>query len=140
MAHIEDLAQRMEEQEDLLQKHDQLLKKIVEHISKQQSMAHQNITRPAPGSMGKPTHHRNPRAKISKPKKAPVRVHFAQDTKQTNLPDTTQPNVEVEVEVEDEVDDEVEDEVETELDLDAELREELNDLVETETVDSLKKE
>ena len=132
MAHIEDLAQRVEEQEDLLQKHDQLLKQIVEHISKQQAMARQNVTRPPPGSMGKPIQRRKSPDKISKPKKAPVRVRFAQDTKQTILPDTPQSNVEVETEVEDEV--------ETELDLDAELREELNDLVEDETVDSLKKE
>ena len=138
MAHIEDLAQRMEEQEDLLQKHDQLLKQIVEHISKQQAMARQNVTRPPPSSMGKPIQTRKSRDKISKPKKAPVRVRFAQDTKRTILPDTAQSNVEVEVEVE--VEDEVEDEVETELDLDTELREELNDLIEEEAVDSLKKE
>ena len=41
MAHIEDLAQRVEEQEDLLQKHDQIIQQLVDHIGKQQAMMQQ---------------------------------------------------------------------------------------------------
>ena len=42
LAHIEDLAQRVEEQEDLLQKHDQIIQKLVEYVNR-----HQAISRPS---------------------------------------------------------------------------------------------
>lgn len=123
MAHIEDLAQRIEEQEDLLQKHDQIIKQLVDHVSKQQVAMQQQVAPVKPANVIKKA---SPRRKIrvkrrlSSPppstppvKHNPVRVHFAQDQ-------------------------ESESESETEVDLDNELQEELNDLVETDT--SLKKE
>ena len=39
MEHIHDLSQRIEEQEDLLQKHEQVIKKLVEFIRKQEESA-----------------------------------------------------------------------------------------------------
>lgn len=131
MAHIEDLAQRIEEQEDLLQKHDQIIKQLVDHVSKQQVAMQQQVTAPVRTAnvIKKASPRRKLRAKrrLSSPpppptptppvEQHPVRVHFAQDQ-----------------------DPESESESETEADLDNELQEELNDLVETETDTSLKKE
>ena len=129
VAHIEDLAQRVEEQEDLLQKHDQIIKQIVAYISKQQAVGQHR------SSVSQPQVRRSPptrRVKHSqkvllKPPASPrdlppssqVRVSFA------NAPQTS-------IEVVDDSNSEEEE------DLDAELKEELSDLVETE--DSLKKE
>jgi hypothetical protein len=42
MSHIEDLSQRIEEQEDLLQKHEQIIKKLVESIKQYQSEFNHN--------------------------------------------------------------------------------------------------
>ena len=127
MAHIEDLAQRIEEQEDLLQKHDQIIKQLVDHVSKQQVAMQQQVTAPVRKAnvIKKASPRRKLRAKrrLSSPpppppvEQHPVRVHFAQDQ-----------------------DPESESESETEADLDNELQEELNDLVEIETDTSLKKE
>lgn len=128
MAHIEDLAQRIEEQEDLLQKHDQIIKQLVEHVSKPQVAMQQQVTAPVRTAnvVKKASPRRKLRAKrrLSSPppstaapvEQHPVRVHFAQDQDHP----------------------ESESESETEADLDNELQEELNDLVETDT--SLKKE
>jgi hypothetical protein len=38
MGHIEDLVQRIEDQEDLLQKHEEVIKKLVEYVNQQQSV------------------------------------------------------------------------------------------------------
>ena len=38
MSHIEDLAQRLEEQEDLLQKHEEIIKKLVQTVNAKQQM------------------------------------------------------------------------------------------------------
>ena len=50
MSHIQDLSQRIEEQEDLLQKHEQVIKKLVDFISKQKSdsnnIIHQHVNSP----------------------------------------------------------------------------------------------
>lgn len=128
MAHIEDLAQRIEEQEDLLQKHDQIIKQLVDHVSKQQVAMQQQVTAPVRTAnvIKKASPRRKLRVKrrLSSPppttppvEQHPVRVHFAEDK---------------------DPDPESESESETEADLDNELQEELNDLVETDT--SLKKE
>ena len=112
MAHIEDLAQRVEEQEDLLQKHEQIIKQLVDHISKQQTVIQQKVAQP-------PVRTRKVRAKrrvsspLTKPPEPPRKVHFAPTA-------------------------ESESESESETDLDNELKEELNDLVNND--DNLKKE
>ena len=127
MAHIEDLAQRVEEQEDLLQKHDQIIQQLVDHIGKQQAMMQRQAMPPSQlVSVGSPTRPKahaksgtksgtrsRTRSRVKSP--PPVRVHFAPDP----------------------VDTKEESEEETEDDLDAELVEELNDLVEPD--DNLKK-
>ena len=109
LAHIEDLAQRVEEQEDLLQKHDRIIKQVVDHISKQQQVMQQNVMSTRPNNKPKTASLK----KVSKPvqpppvkETPPIRVHFAQKE-----------------------DSESESESESESDLDAELAEELNDLI-----------
>jgi hypothetical protein len=114
MAHIEDLAQRVEEQEDLLQKHEQIIKKIVTHIGNQQATQQKSVQ----PSFVKSTPLRKARAKISPPKKLPVRVQFASEIKESFTDSDSDSD--------------------SEVDLDTELQEELNDLLETD--DSLKKE
>lgn len=131
-AHIEDLAQRLEEQEDLLQKHDQIIKQLVEHVSKQRVVMPQKMVNPtqAPSVIRPPvrkvrTKHRissTPNANANanaKPKEQQVRVHFSQD------PDPDPYSYS-------------DSESETEVNFDDELQEELNDLIDQD--DSLKKE
>lgn len=127
MAHIEDLAQRVEEQEDLLQKHDQIIKRLVEHISKQQMVTQQlppPVQMPQHANKQIPTKKVRAKRRVSppnqpdpKPQEQPLRVHFAENDV-----------VEVEADTESE----------TEADLDNELQEELNDLIEPDH--SLKKD
>ena len=120
MAHIEDLAQRVEEQEDLLQKHDQIIKQVVDHIGKQQAMMQQKVI-PSVVSQARSSPRRKVRSKRRTPQQSsqpPVRVHFAPEPQKAES--------------------ESESESESDGDLDAELEEELNDLVEPD--DNLKKE
>ena len=128
VAHIADLAQRVEEQEDLLQKHEQIIKQIVAYISKQQAASQHHSSVSQPQVRRSPPTRRvkqsqkvlfKPPAKEDLPSSSRVRVSFA-----------SAPQTSIEV-----VDDSNSEEEE---DLDAELKEELSDLVETE--DSLKKE
>ncbi len=125
-AHIEDLAQRLEEQEDLLQKHDQIIKQLVEHVSKQRVVIPQKMVKhtQAPSVIRPPAKKVRTKHRISstsnanandKPKEQQVRVHFSQD------PDPYSDS-----------------ESETEVNFDDELQEELNDLIDQD--DSLKKE
>jgi len=109
MAHIEDLAQRVEEQEDLLQKHDRIIKQVVDHIGKQQQVIQQNVVSTRPNNKLKTASLK----KVSKPvlvkETQPIRVHFAQKE-----------------------DSDSDSDYDSESDLDAELAEELNDLIDTE--------
>jgi hypothetical protein len=133
MAHIEDLSQRIEEQEDLLQKHEQIIKQIVGFINTQQtanqsrpSVSTHLIHKPPPNPPPPKRHTKKLPKVLSKqptllkepPSSPPLRVSFA------NVSETL-------AEV-------VDNDNETEEDLDAELREELGDLIEP--GDSLKKE
>jgi hypothetical protein len=122
MAHIEDLAQRVEEQEDLLQKHDQIIKQLVDHLSKQQAMTQQNIVQHSPKAPI--TTKQKVLSKHQVVQQAPVRVHFAQEEEE---------------EEEEQEEEKCDSELETEADFDTELQEELNDLVDV-TDDDLKKE
>ena len=76
MTHIEDLAQRLEEQEDLLQKHEQIIRKLCDHLG-----AGQQGTTPAKNlpqaHVQKPLEKRatHNRSKIPQPVQ-PVRVSF----------------------------------------------------------------
>ncbi len=64
MGHIEDLAQRLEDQEDLLQKHEQVIKNLVTFINNQQP-------NPVPHQQPAPTPQPQPVAKTGK-NRAPV--------------------------------------------------------------------
>lgn len=46
MGHIEDLVQRIEDQEDLLQKHEEVIKKLVEYVNQQQTAKTQPVHTP----------------------------------------------------------------------------------------------
>jgi len=93
--HIEDLAQRVEEQEDLLQKHEQIIKRLVDHITKQelqlqkqQSLGSRKLARHHPSPMGirslehKVVPRRETVAKSRYKKQSPktAQISFAEDT------------------------------------------------------------
>jgi hypothetical protein len=66
--HIEDLAQRIEEQEDLLQKHENIIKKLVSSINELHA---NNPSQPLPKNvMGKPVSKASPKASPKAPPKA----------------------------------------------------------------------
>lgn len=44
MGHIEDLCQRVEEQEDLIQKHEQIIRKLVDHLNQQKTVVQEPST------------------------------------------------------------------------------------------------
>ena len=129
MAHIEDIAQRIEEQEDLIQKHEQILKQVVAHIGNHKQVATNSTHVQTP-----PQHpqYRKKRTKrrINKPSPPPPTP-----SAETNTPPSKKGPVRVHFDLKLE---ESESESESELDLDVELEEELNDLVESN--DNLKKE
>lgn len=99
MQHIEDLAQRLEEQEDLIQKHEQIIRQLVATVS--------NINQPRQRVAQPVTEKKSVRAK-QKPKKTSKQVKFKQPLIKVISSDE---NVS-----------------EDESDLDRELVEELNDL------------
>jgi len=89
--HIEDLAQRVEEQEDLFQKHEQVIRKLVEHINQQPTHPHVPETPPEPvkhrrkrNIRGPPVHHPEPPlSPPSPPVFPPTRVSFNNNAPQT---------------------------------------------------------
>lgn len=85
MGHIEDLAQRVEEQEDLLQKHEQVIRKLVELVNQRQTAPDHPLQQPrvpkqTPNAPQKkirpppPQRHRS--APLQPPPTVPVRVSF----------------------------------------------------------------
>ena len=117
VAHLEDLAQRVEEQEELLQKHDQMIKQIMEYVNRQH-LHHQNKTRTLQGSTKNKPRLKSPpiekKDSSNERPRTPVRVSFAS-------PEVSPTSKPVESDESDETDD---------SDLDEELEDELNDLVE----------
>ena len=125
LAHIEDLAQRVEEQEDLLQKHDQMLRKVFDHINQQQMQQKvKAIPTLPPVNREKPKFrpkHKPRKKPVSVLKKPSVRVSFAADpVSKVSDSDTGSSS-------------------EDESDLDAEIAEELGELL-GEGKDNLKKQ
>ena len=129
MGHIEDLSQRVEEQQDLLQKHEQVIRKLVDFINQQQAQPDpvQKYTSPnynrdtSPSSASvKPIrvkrsilserHIKSPLVPPPEPKSAPVRVSFNSDSPQKSVNENLLSSSE------------------DESDLDAELVEELEEL------------
>ena len=119
MSHIEGLATRLEEQEDLIQKHEQIIKKLVEYVNsentrKSRQNSHQQPSYPRNSSQAQ----RTPKGPQHPPPPVKLFVH-------TELPFTppvsnpTPSHIEIVEEDEEE-------------DLDAELESELGELVESE--------
>jgi hypothetical protein len=143
MGHIQDLSQRIEEQEDLLQKHEQVIKKLVDFISKQQSdsnnIIHQHLSSP---NIQIKNHHKKSTPVVPTPTKPPAPVptptkevhtkHLVvtptplkpEPSKVTVVPLAQKPRIE-----------EIESEDEEESDLDTELAEELGELEDSDNED-----
>jgi hypothetical protein len=139
MGHIEDLSQRIEEQEDLLQKHEQIIKKLVESIKQYQSdyyqpsplpqqvqIKHKKEIKPksivTKSVLSKP----EPKSIVTNPilSKTESKVTFKEEEQPRKL--RSPPKYEEEHEEEDEED----------SDLDAELEEELKELVTSDPVET----
>ena len=141
MGHIQDLSQRIEEQEDLLQKHEQVIRKLVDFISKQPESTntlHPQVNSPniqlknqrkKPAST-KEIHTKPPLVAPTPPKLEPPKVTFDPLQRKSS-------SIRIQ-EVESEED---EDEDDQESDLDTELAEELGELEDfnDESVAGLKK-
>ena len=130
MSHIEDLSQRIEEQEDLLQKHEQVIKKMGDFIIQYQSQFKQQQRQsdyyPPPQQVQTKNKNNEKEIKtksiLAKPvlSKSEQKVSFKEDNPRKLNP--TQPPKE-------EKEEEEEEEEEEDSDLDAELSEELKELV-----------
>ena len=138
MGHIQDLSQRIEEQEDLLQKHDQIIKKLAESIKQYQyefkeKQRQSDYYQPSPPPQQIQIKHKKeikPKSIVTKPvlSKPEPKVTFKQEEQQRKL--SSPPKYEEE----DDEEDEEEDEEDT--DLDAELEEELKELVTSDPVET----
>lgn len=159
--HIEDLAQRIEEQEDLLQKHENIIKKLVSSINELHA---NNPTQPLPKNvMRKPVPKASPKAspkvspKVSPPVSPPpqfVQMEIPQMEPQMEIMGNPQVAHSISnqnfVDLEDELNRITEDspsingdnlQPEEEEDLDSAIAEELQELIEVDTSDlSLKKQ
>jgi hypothetical protein len=132
--HIEDLAERIEEQEDLIQKHEQVIRKLVEFVNQQKNTQSYTPTSSPPSKHLKKSN-RNKRSKhkehVSPPLSPP-------------LPVKQEPRVNFNTPISQFEDDTVLEQYssEHESDLDAEIEEELEDLddnvIEFDTQHSLK--
>ena len=129
MSHIEDLAQKVEEQDDLLQKHEQVIKKMIDFI---------NQNPPQPVLVQTQTEHHKPKKnavrEVNKKEVVPREVHTrppltvrTQPIKQSPQKVSFKTDIPKETKVEQYTDEE-----EDESDLDAELEEELRELEEEE--------
>jgi hypothetical protein len=155
MSHIEDLSQRIEEQEDLLQKHEQVIRKMVDFINQYQSEPNiqskyvppqqENIkSKKTKPNIAKPVLSK-PEPNIVKPVLSKPEPNIAKPVLSKSEPNIAKPEPKVTFnEVvkahqhknppPQEDDDEDEDD-EEESDLDAELEEELKELVNSEDVE-----
>lgn len=127
---VEDLAQRVEEQEDLLQKHEEVIKKLVEGFNVLQTEQYKTPPPQAMPQQTMPPQAMPPQAMAKKPVK--LQVHKPVKKIQTRVPvveKIVEPKVELELEpqVEPELEQEVESEVE-ELNFEEELKTELEEL------------
>ncbi len=119
MSHIEGLATRLEEQEDLIQKHEQIIKKLVEYVNSE------NTRKSRQNSHQQPSYPRNspqaPHPQRTIPQHPPPPVKLFIHTELPFTPPVSNPTPHVEIVEEDEVED-----------LDAELESELGELVQSE--------
>ncbi len=133
MSHIEGLATRLEEQEDLIQKHEQIIKKLVEYVNSETARkTHKQPSYPPRNSPAPRARHRNVHSFPSQgtvPKSpqytAPPVKLFVHTELPFTPPVSTIPSSQVQI---------VEDDEEEE-DLDAELESELGELTQSEQTD-----
>lgn len=145
MEHIEDLAQRIEEQEDLLQKHEQVIKKLVNFINAQQTVSY-NVPSRKENSKNQKNSSIHQMAGVS-PEKVSVNLHSRKPVLHKKAPLVLSPESELKsVKVsfdhmppKEHKIEEVFSEEEENSDLDAELAEELKELHSDEEEDDLKK-
>ena len=126
-SHIENLAQRVEEQEDLLQKHGQMIKRLINYVTQQQNLSRQRqqiVQEPVKKQVRRTRVKKHNAKKSLSPSK--VRVHFETDINEVK------PSVENSLDEDKDKDkdkDKDENENESDSDLDAEIAAELKDLV-----------
>ena len=123
IGHIEDLAQRVEDQEDMLQKHEQIIRKLVETINNRPptptpTPTHQAYQKPKKVPVSR--HRSAPLQVPQRPKSPPKKISFNESPSFEQLPSSS--------EEEDEEDEEEDDD-----DLDSEIQAELEELVESES-------
>lgn len=138
MNHIEDLVQRIEDQEDMLQKHEQIIKSLADnlnrisnsqHTNDQQSVAYQrppapkNKIKQSPKNQPK-THTKPPLSAPPKQEKSKVHVTFQKPAPQPVIEEEYSDG----------------EEIESNSDLDMELAEELGELVSDDDNEDLKKD
>lgn len=137
LTHIEDLVQRIEDQEDMLQKHEQIIKSLVEnlnrmansqHLNDQQKQSIPNQKSSAPKNKIKQspkTHTKSPLSAPPKQEKSKVHVSFQKPAPKPIIEEEEYSDGE---------------EIESNSDLDIELAEELGELVSDDDNEDLKKE
>jgi len=132
LAHIEDLVQRIEDQEDLLQKHEQIIKNLVENLNRVANSQHERVQQSAPHQRHTPS-----KNKIKQPQKThtkpPLSIPPKQEKSKTHVSFQKPTPMLSEEEYSDG------EEIESNSDLDMELAEELQELVSDDNED-LKKD
>ena len=130
IGHIEDLAQRVEDQEDMLQKHEQIIRKLVETLNNRSPTPTPNPTPTTPHKAYQkpkkvpvPIHHSAPLQAPQRPKSPPIKISFNESPSFEQLASSSSSSEE---------EDEDEDEEEDEDELDSEIQAELEELVESE--------
>jgi hypothetical protein len=121
MGHIEDLAQRVEEQEDLLQKHEQIIRKLVDFIN--QPRFQQSTERPNTVEVTKAPVKKRRKKPVVHHTQPPIHVPKKQESVQAKVSFNPVPDVASHSHIEEYFSEDEED-----SDLDAELAEELGEL------------
>jgi len=122
MNYIEDLVQRVEEQEDILQKHEQLIKKLIGYINQLSSQ---------PYNTSLPLHKQAPIKQPSINPKSSIKISFKENSKNNKVENSKKNNIEIlneNEETNENKESENEEISENEEDLDKELDEELDEL------------
>ena len=120
MEHIEDLSQRLEDQEDLIQKHEQIIRQLVQAVNKQNgNQSHQSKLHPKKSKKPKMSNfNQSSHSQITRPPmNQPVTVNFDDNE---DIVEHVEPHVEPQIELVESSEDD--------SDLDGEIAEELQEL------------
>ena len=145
MSHIEDLSQRIEEQEDLLQKHEQVIRKMVDFINQYQSEPNiqskyvppqqENIkSKKTKPNIAKPVLSK-PEPNIVKPVLSKPEPNIAKPEPKVTFNEVVKAHQHKNPPPQEDEDEDEDEDGEEESDLDAELEEELKELVNSEDVE-----